>query len=132
MVSKRQLFGEEMAKIRQKGGLSQHNLANKTRSTEAAEAAEAEAKAGDDVSAAVKLIIEAMPHLRSMTIEVDDGGEVSVSFKTREAGTPRADRSRARGARRGLQERPAPQRLVHVLRRLNPARPPGTPNNTER
>lgn len=38
----------------------------------------------DDLSAAVRLIIEAMPNLSSMTIEVDDAGEVAISYKTRE------------------------------------------------
>jgi transcriptional regulator with XRE-family HTH domain len=38
----------------------------------------------DDLSAAVRLLLEAMPNLCSMTIEVDNAGEVSVAFKTRE------------------------------------------------
>lgn len=37
-----------------------------------------------DVTAAIHLLVEAMPSLRSMTIDIADDGEVSVSYKTRE------------------------------------------------
>lgn len=37
-----------------------------------------------DVEAAVRLILEAIPNLRSFTLEVDDAGEVQVSHKVRE------------------------------------------------
>lgn len=39
---------------------------------------------GNDMEAAVRLLIEAVPSLRSMSIEVDDDGEISISYKTRE------------------------------------------------
>lgn len=48
------------------------------------QAREAKSEEKDDLSAAVRLVIEAMPNLRSMTIEVDDDGEVSITYKTRE------------------------------------------------
>lgn len=48
------------------------------------QAREAKADERDDLSAAVRLVIEAMPNLRTMTIDVDDDGEVAVSYKTRE------------------------------------------------
>lgn len=48
------------------------------------QAREAKSEEKDDLSAAVRLVIEAMPNLRSMTIEVDDDGEVSIAYKTRE------------------------------------------------
>lgn len=48
------------------------------------QAREAKADEKDDLSAAVKLVVEAMPNLRSMTIDVDDEGEVAIAYKTRE------------------------------------------------
>jgi transcriptional regulator with XRE-family HTH domain len=48
------------------------------------QAREVKADEGGDLAAAVRLVLEAMPNLRSMTIEVDDDGEVSIAFKTRE------------------------------------------------
>lgn len=45
---------------------------------------EAKGEERDDLSAAVRLVIESTPNLRSMTIEVDDDGEVAISYKTRE------------------------------------------------
>src|ERR1700751_1321109 len=48
------------------------------------QAREAKADEKDDLSAAVRLVVEAMPNLRSMTIDVDDEGEVAIAYKTRE------------------------------------------------
>lgn len=131
-LSKRRQFGEAIAFLRGEGGLSKHNLADKTRTTtkivdtwEAGEnvpttqewqrmraifpalssagsryaelyraaaaeqlaveqAREAKSDEKDDLSAAVRLVVEAMPGLRSMTIEVDDDGEIAIAYKTRE------------------------------------------------
>jgi transcriptional regulator with XRE-family HTH domain len=38
----------------------------------------------DDLTAAVRLVVEAMPGLRTMTIDVDDDGEIAIAYKTRE------------------------------------------------
>lgn len=54
------------------------------RAAAAEQARAAKAEEGDDFAAAVRLVLEAKPNLRSATIDVDDDGEVSVSYKTRE------------------------------------------------
>lgn len=37
-----------------------------------------------DLDAAVRMLLEAMPGLRTLTVEVDDAGEATVTYKTRE------------------------------------------------
>lgn len=49
---------------------------------ESAEAKDEEGK--NEFSAAVHLLVESIPNLRSMMISITDDGEVSVSYKTRE------------------------------------------------
>lgn len=36
-----------------------------------------------DVDAAVQLLVDALPNLRTLTITVDDAGEIGIAFKTR-------------------------------------------------
>jgi hypothetical protein len=48
------------------------------------QAREAKHDEKDDLSAAIRLVVEAMPNLRSATIEVDDDGEIALTYKTRE------------------------------------------------
>ncbi len=48
------------------------------------QAREAKVEEKDDMSAAVRLLLEAMPNLRSMSIDIDDDGEIVIAFKTRE------------------------------------------------
>ena len=38
----------------------------------------------DDVEAATRLLLDAIPHLRTFTITVDDAGEVTVNHTVRE------------------------------------------------
>lgn len=51
---------------------------------DARQAAPTQSGGASDLDTAVRLLIEAMPGLRSMAIEVDDDGKVAVSYKTRE------------------------------------------------
>jgi len=48
------------------------------------QAREAKSEEKNELSTAVHLLVEAMPSLRSMTIEVDDDGEIAIAYKTRE------------------------------------------------
>lgn len=38
----------------------------------------------NDLDAAIRLLVDSVPGLRQLTLEVDDSGSVSVSFRTRE------------------------------------------------
>jgi hypothetical protein len=48
------------------------------------QAKDAKPEGRDELSTAVALVMEALPNLRSMSLEADDDGEVTVAYKTRE------------------------------------------------
>lgn len=48
------------------------------------QAKDAKPEGRDELSTAIALVLEALPNLRSMSLEVDDEGEVTVAYKTRE------------------------------------------------
>ena len=52
----------------------------------AKEAADAKAPKSDggDMDAAIRLLVDAVPNIRSLSIEVDDDGKISVGYRTRE------------------------------------------------
>ena len=61
-----------------------HNGAALEQSSEQAGASEPTVRAAADLDAAVHLVLEAVPGLHSLTLEVLDDGEVWVQYKTRE------------------------------------------------